>query len=162
MSVKSRPPRAAAWWLAAAMLVAAQPLAGCAALSCDCTAFFDLNEGHRKEKFKTYPIEKQLALYRCAMQREPPNRELAYYIAEGGPGHIPLLLERLKSASEPDKADIIYVFKAMSILGKLDCRQDVVEQAEQAAAGLRVKVYRDNALGDVAEMKKGYTCQTAK
>ena len=160
MPVKSRLPCAAAWCLVA--LLAAPFLAGCAALSSDCTDFFGLDEAQRKEKFKTYPIEKQLALYRCAMQREPPNGELAYYIAEGGQGHIPLLLERLKSASEPDKADIIYVFKAMSILGKLDCRQDVVDQVEQAAAGLRVKVYRDNALGDVAEMKKGYTCKTAK
>jgi hypothetical protein len=143
------------WVLIAALLVAPLYLQGCLLLHPECASFFSLDEKQRKEKIKTYPIEKQLDLYLCGMGMEPPYMEVAYDIAEEGPKNIPPLLKRLKAERyEPDKEHIIYIFTAMSVLGKLDCRQDVIEQIEQTISGMEVKRFRENAQRDLDEIKK--------
>lgn len=146
--------------LIAALLMAPLYLQGCALLPPDCAAFFRLDEEQQKAKFKTYPIEKQLDLYQCGMRMEPPEMDVAYDIAEEGPKNIPFLLERLKTESfEPNKVDIIYIFTAMSVLGKLDCRQDVIEQIEQVVSEMKFKQFREDAKKDLDKIKKN-SCKT--
>lgn len=142
---------------AAALLAAALHLQGCTPLlNRECSAFFKQDEARRKAQFKTFPIEKQLEIYECGMEFEPPYMDGAYDIAEEGPKNIPFLLEKLKAKGfdEPGKVNVIEIFHAMSVMGKLDCRQDVIQQIEQSMSGMHFKPFRDRAKEMLDDIKK--------
>lgn len=106
-----------------------------------CNDFYSLAPQEQATQFRTYPIEKQLEIYRCEMRRKPPNLGRAYDIASGGEKTIPILLEQL--SSEKDEhivSDLIYIFRIMSRDGYLDHKKEVVEQLRQAVSG--IKFYR--------------------
>ena len=44
----------------------------------------------RNKVFPTYPLEEQLVIYRCGMNRRPPDTYLAEYIADRGESAIPV------------------------------------------------------------------------
>lgn len=90
-------------------------------------------------KFRTYPIEKQLDVYLCAMHVEPPDLGLADEIAKQGEPVIPALIERLKSSErEIDQEDIIYVFEVMSDSGTLRGRKDVIADISQVIDNMKI------------------------
>jgi hypothetical protein len=58
----------------------------------ECRPFLNLPREQRHTEFRTYPIEKQLDVYLCAMKSEPPDLTLADDIANRGPEVIPFVL----------------------------------------------------------------------
>jgi len=95
----------------------------------ECEAFLALSPAERQTESRKYPTDKQIDMYLCAMKQEPPDRELADQISDGGPAVIPALMERLKTAkSEVDQHDLIYVFEIMSRKGYLRGRADVISR----------------------------------
>ena len=106
-----------------------------------CKDFYNLAPQEQATQFRTYPIEKQLEIYRCEMRRKPPNLGRAYDIASGGEKVIPVLVEQLRSEEDEHvDNDLIYIFRIMSRDGYLDHKQDVVEQIKEAVS--RIKFYR--------------------
>lgn len=128
---------------------------GCPSLhSRECRSFFDMPREQRNSLFRTYPIEKQIKLYHCGMGWEPPYTEYAYEIAKGGERNIPFLLERLRTErSQLHQTDIIYIFRAMSVLGHLHGRQDIVVQLEQVVAEMWFGPVKEKAERHLQEIR---------
>ena len=115
-------------------------------ISEECTDYYAQPSYEREKAFRDYPVEKQLAIYRCAVRREPPELGLAYYIAERGEKNIPMLLDRLKGENdEPTKVGIIYIFELMSSKNYMRGRRDVIDQIKQVVSSMRYKVVREEA-----------------
>jgi hypothetical protein len=112
---------------------------GCAERSEGCRQFLDLPRQQRQEQFKTYSVEKQLDVYLCAMNVEPPDLSLADKIADRGETAIPSLIEKLKTSQrEIDQEDIIYVFEVMSDRGLLRGRKDVIAEISQVIDNMKI------------------------
>ena len=121
----------------------------------ECREFFDLPSREQEAKFRAYPLQKQVDLYLCGMNREPPEIAYAAYIAEGGEKNIPYLLERLKSEKlEITQVRIIDIFTVLAIKGHLRARQDVVAQLEQVVSRMKYEPIRRQAQGYLEEIKK--------
>jgi len=143
------------------LLIATFYLLGCARLPGHCREFFKLSAEQQKAIFRTYPVEKQLDLYLCGMQVEPPDISFAYDIARGGQQHIPFLLDKLRTENyEPNKVHIIYIFRAMSVLGYLNGRHDVTEQIEHVISDMKLNQTKEQAKELLNEIRKD-TDQTA-
>lgn len=146
---------------AALLLLSALWLQGCASLSPQCIAFYNLDVKERKERFKTYTIEKQYDLYMCEMEREPPDLEYVDFIARGGQKNVPFLLEKLKaSRSDIERRDILSIFRSMSVTGNLQCTQEVLNQLDQAVSGMFMELYKDDARESLDQVKK-ISCHAA-
>jgi hypothetical protein len=92
-----------------------------------------------------YPIEKQLTIYSCGMQRRPPEFGLAVYIAERGEKNLPIILDRFKAEKdEPTKVGMLFIFELMSQKDYFRRRPDVIEQLKQVVASMS-KVGQDQA-----------------
>lgn len=107
-----------------------------------CREFYDLPAPQQEKQFPTYPLEKQLDIYRCEMRRKPPVLGRAYDIASGGEKNIPVLLEQLRAEKdEIIQGDFIYIFQIMSREGYLRDKQEVVEQIKRVVS--QMTYYRD-------------------
>ena len=94
-----------------------------------CKEFYDLPAAQREKDFPAYSVGKQLDIYRCAMQKKPPESGWAHDIAKGGDKIVPVLLERLNAEkNEHMQNHLIYVFEIMSENGYLKGKQEVVDQ----------------------------------
>ena len=132
--------------------------AGCyfwspAILSPECRKFFDLPLREQEQLFRTYSVDKQVDLYLCGMNREPPETAYAAYIAEGGEKNIPYLLQRLKAERlEMVQTEIIDIFTVMAIKGQLRGREDVIAELEEVVAKMKygpVKLIAQKYLEDI-------------
>jgi hypothetical protein len=104
----------------------------------ECREFFDLPSSERETKFRQYPVEKQVDLYLCGMNQEPPESGYAAYIAEGGEQVIPYLLERLKREElEINQTRIMDVFTVLAVKGHLRGRKDVIVELEGVVAKMK-------------------------
>ncbi len=84
----------------------------------ECREVFTLLSNDRETKFRQYPIEKQVDLYLCGMNREPPESGYAAYIAEGGESVIPYLFGRLeREPLEVTQTRIIDIFTVLAAKG---------------------------------------------
>lgn len=121
--------------------------AGCRSeISGECEEYYAQPAYERSHAFRAYPIDKQLNIYRCGMQRRPPEFGLAAYIAEGGEKNIALILDRLKSEKdEPTKVGMFFIFELMSQKEYFRKRQDVIEQLKQVVASMQSKTGREQA-----------------
>ena len=120
----------------------------------ECREFFALPSKEREARFRTYPVDKQVDLYLCGMNREPPEIAYAVYIAEGGKERIPYLLQRLQTEkSESAQVQIIDIFKVLAIKDQLRGRQDVIAQLEQVVSKMKYEPIRVKALGYIEEIK---------
>ena len=121
----------------------------------ECREFFALPSREQESKFRSYPVEKQVDLYLCGMNREPPEIALAAYIAEGGDKNIPYLLQRLKAEKlEISQTHVIDIFVVLSIKGNLRGRQDVVDELEQVVAKMKYQPVRLKAQTYLEKIKK--------
>jgi len=121
----------------------------------ECRQFFDLPSKEQEAKFRAYPVAKQVDLYLCGMNREPPEIAYAAYIAEGGEKNFPYLLQRLKAEQlEITQTRIIDIFTLLSIKGHLRGRKDVVAQLEQVVSKMKYEPVRLQAQAYIEEIKK--------
>jgi len=104
----------------------------------ECREFFQLSSSERESRFRQYPLDKQVDLYLCGMNREPPESGYAAYIAEGGEQVIPYLLQRIKTEPlEITKARILDIFTVLAVKGNLRGRQDVIDELDQVVSNIK-------------------------
>lgn len=120
---------------------------GCEERSQECRDVIDVPREQGYVKFETYPIEKQLDVYLCAMNVEPPDLGLADLIAKRGESAIPIALQRLKTAKrEIDQEDIIYLLEVMSDRGLLRGRKDVISEISDVVDSMKISQSRQSSL----------------
>jgi hypothetical protein len=141
--------------LGAAVIALAAVTLSCWPRSNDCDGFFRLPSLQREAEFENYPVERQLDIYLCGMNMEPPHMGLAIYIANGGEKNVPFLLQKLKSEKRENvEKNIIFVFGLMAIKGRLKGRHDVLDQIEPIVAGMKFRVYKEPATEDLDLIRK--------
>ena len=114
-------------------------LRGCAQRPQECRDVIDVPREQGYAKFRSYPLEKQLDVYLCAMHVEPPDMGLADEIAERGDSAIPTVIQKLKTAErEIDQEDLIYLFEVMSDHGLLRGRTDVIAEITQVIDNMKI------------------------
>jgi hypothetical protein len=105
----------------------------------ECRDVIDVPREQGYAKFRSYPLEKQLDVYLCAMHVEPPDMGLADEIAERGDSAIPMVMQKLKTAErEIDQEDLIYLFEVMSDRGLLRGRKDVIADITQVIDSMKI------------------------
>ena len=120
----------------------------------ECREFFALSSRDREIKFRQYPLDKQVDLYLCGMNREPPESGYAAYIAEGGESVIPYLLTRLKREPlEISQARIIDIFTVLAAKGSLRNRQDMVVELEEVISKMTYEPVKSTAQGYLGYIK---------
>ena len=73
---------------------------------------FYLTQEQQEERFKEFPLEKQIDIYIYAMYVEPPLTRYAGYLGGNGKKVLPVLLARLEAEkSDTAKAHLIYAFQ---------------------------------------------------
>lgn len=118
-----------------------------------CASFFSLPGDERDKVFPSYPLEEQLILYRCGMNRRPPDSYLAGYIADRGEPVIPILLTKLERESdELTQVSIIRIFELMALDGHLRNRADVLSRIRTVISHMRIKVFKDMASQSLEKM----------
>jgi hypothetical protein len=114
-------------------------LHGCGQRPQECRDVVDVPREQGYAKFRSYPLEKQLDVYLCAMHLEPPDMGLADEIAERGDTAIPTVMQKLKTADrEIDQEDLIYLFEVMSDRGLLRGRQDVIQDIARVIDNMKI------------------------
>jgi len=72
---------------------------------------FRLPLNQQEQRFRQFPLEKQVDIYVRAMYVEPPLTRYATYVASNGKEVLPFLLARLESEkSDTAKAHLFYAF----------------------------------------------------
>lgn len=124
-------------------------------LSDECGKFFELPSREQESKFRVYPVDKQVDLYLCGMNREPPEIAYAAYIAEGGDKSIPYLLQRLRAEPlEINQTRIIDIFTVLAVKGHLRGRQDIVIQLEDVISKMKYEPVKVKAERYIQDIKK--------
>ena len=125
------------------------------AMSTECRDFFLRPASERERLFPTYGLDKQLELYRCGMNRRPPDTSLPLLIAERGEGVIPTLLDKLEAEKdELFQYGIIDIFEVMSVKGYLRDRRDVVDRIRRVVAKMRISTFREMAEKDLSKIEQ--------
>jgi hypothetical protein len=128
-------------------------------VSNECKNFFSLSLDQRGEVFPSYPLDTQLRIYRCGLNRRPPATHLAVYIAAKGEAAIPTLLEKLEGErDELFQYGIIDVFQVMSVRGYLRSRSDVLKRIRQVIGQMKIPTFRkmsEKALREIEHNSSG-------
>lgn len=127
-------------------------------MSSECREFFAHPLDQRGQVLSTYPLDKQLRIYRCGLNRRPPDRYLARLIADGGEAHIPVLLERLETEKdEQSQYGVIEIFEAMSVKGYFRNRPDAIERIRKVVAKMKIPTFQQMAQEDLERIEKNST-----
>lgn len=111
-----------------------------------CASFFSMSSDERDKVFPTYSLEDQLVIYRCGMNRRPPDTYLAGYIADQGEPAIPALLTKLEQDSdELTQYAIVEVFEQMAAKGYLRGRVDVIKRIRTVVNRMHTPAFKDMA-----------------
>jgi hypothetical protein len=102
----------------------------------ECWNFTSLPPEQQHARFQNQPLEKQLDLYLCKMDEEPPGSEYADPIAEHGTEAIPVVLAKMKKVDETEKARLLYLMEVISDRGYLRHRTDVYAELSQMVEGM--------------------------
>jgi hypothetical protein len=123
-------------------------------LSRECREFFAMPSKEQEARFRAYSVDKQVDLYLCGMNREPPEIAYAAYIAEGGEKNIPYLLRRLEAEQlEITQLHVIDIFTMLAVKGHLRGRQDVIAQLDQVVSRMKYEPIRLKARAYLDEIK---------
>jgi hypothetical protein len=121
--------------------------------------FFALPLKQQHSQFRSYPFEKQYAIYMYSMEkRHPPDPSFAYDIAQQGNSVQPMLLHKLEvGRNEKEQERIIYVFLAMARQGWYDVKSDssMMHALEAAVASMENETVRSQSSAYLAEIYRG-------
>lgn len=120
-----------------------------------CKQFYDLSGLAREKEFPTYPVNKQLDIYRCAMQMKPPISVWAYDIAKGGEKKIPAVMERLTAEKdEVMQYHLVRLLRVMSEEPYFRGRQDIADQIGKVVSRMRTSPLKTQAQEALNEIEK--------
>lgn len=110
-------------------------------------SFFAQPLAQRHEQFRTFPLDKQLLLYRYALMRHPPDLGFGYDIARRGKSAVPTLVAQLSQEEEDGfKLAIIEIFSFMSPrYYKVWADQSLMESLQQGVSSIRNSGLRQDA-----------------
>lgn len=115
--------------------------------------FFRLPLYRQGQEIKNYSIEEQIDIYLYAVQKKhPPVLGFAYDIARSGAAAVPIVIQRLRDAqSDLTKADLIYVFEAMAVLGSYDVKGDpeVMRALKEAVSTMRWEATKERSQASI-------------
>ncbi len=119
-----------------------------------CREFFAQSIEQQETQFRTFPLDRQLEIYRCGMNMRPPVIGLAYEIAKGGEKIIPALTEALRNEKDEwmQKA-IIDVFRVMSRHGDLRSKTAAVQQIRDTVASMKTERIKKEAEESLKEIE---------
>jgi hypothetical protein len=121
------------------MMLMCLVLHGCGDRPQECREVIDVPREQGYAKFRTYPLERQLEVFLCAMHVEPPDRGLANEIVERGDSAIPAVMQKLKTSErEIDQEQLIYLMEVMSEHGLLRGRKDVIADLAQVIDNMKI------------------------
>ena len=124
-------------------------------LPAECSEFFAYPLDQRGQVLSNYQLDKQLRIYRCGLDRRPPDTYLARVIADGGEATIPMLLERLETEKdELTQYGIIEIFEAMSVKGYLRNRPDAIGRIRKVVTEMKIPTFQQMAQDDLARIEK--------
>jgi hypothetical protein len=111
----------------------------------ECKDFFD-SDSPQKELFLSYPLDKQIRIYKCGMNQHPQARYLASYIARKGETVIPPLLENLENEkSELDQQMVITIFENISMRGYLKNKPEVLGRISAVINRMKIPIVKEMA-----------------
>ena len=118
--------------------------------------FFTLPLERQHFEFRTYPFDKQYAIYMYSMERRhPPDLSFAYEIAARGKEVVPMLLQKVKeTGNEWEQDRIIYVFVAMARQDSYDVKSDhnLIKTLRATVASMQKETVRENSSRYLAEI----------
>lgn len=107
----------------------------------ECKEFMSMPAQRRHEVFRASSIDKQLDMYRCAMNGQPADLGFAYDLADRGTESIPFIVARLRSEKdEVFQRDLIYTLEVLSDRGHLRGRKDVIDEIRVVVAAMKLEV----------------------
>lgn len=125
------------------------------AMSEECREFFSLPLDQHGKLISSFPLDKQIRLYRCGLDRQHPETSLAIFIAEEGESAIPFLLERLQSENdELTQVGIIDIFRVMSLKGYLRNRPDIIRSIRKVQARRTMSTFKEIAKESLETIEK--------
>lgn len=128
-----------------------------------CQDFFELSSAERVEKFREYPLERQVDLYLCGMNREPPESGYAVYIAEGGEQVIPYLLRRLEEEPlEITQTRILDIFTVLALKGSLRDKPEVVAELRRVVEKMEYQPIKSKAQQYLQLIEREYSRTTQR
>jgi hypothetical protein len=123
-------------------------------MSDECQGFYKDRNGHT-EAFKQYDLDKQLRIYRCGLHREPPDIALGSDIARRGEPAIPILLQKLETATDDEtKYEIVDVFWSMSNMGYLRNKSEVVPRIRAVVSRMAQPYWKKEAEIELEKIEK--------
>jgi hypothetical protein len=121
----------------------------------ECKTFFSHALDEHGKIISSYEIDKQLRIYRCALDRRPPEISLAIYIANRGEPAIPVLLKRLESEKdELFQYGIVDILEVMSMKGTLRNKPDLVNRVRQVVARMKIPTFREMSEASLKTIEK--------
>ncbi|HSE36444.1 MAG TPA: hypothetical protein VLG74_04020 [Blastocatellia bacterium] len=106
--------------------------------SAECRDFYRLPIEQQQVSFETFPPDKQIRIYQCGMDREPPDIARAYDIADGGEKVVPYLVQSLKAEqNDYAKDNIVYVFEIMSERDQLRGRHEIIDLIRNIVSNMK-------------------------
>lgn len=121
--------------------------------SSECKEFFQKSIEEQDALFRTLPLDKQLEIFRCGMNRRPPEIALAHEIAKGGEEIIPDLTAALRNEKDEwMQRGIIEIFRLMSIKGYLRGKGSTVQEIRETVSRMkvsRIKKEAEESLKDI-------------
>ncbi len=119
-----------------------------------CKEFFAETIEHQETLFRTLPLERQLEIYRCGMNRRPPTLALAYAIAKGGEKIVPALTDVLRNEKDEWMQNaIIDIFRVMSNDGYLRGKADAVKQIRDTVSIMKTSMIKKEAEESLKEIE---------
>lgn len=123
-----------------------------------CKDFFAQSIEQQETLFRTFPLDRQLEIYRCGMYRRPPEIGLAYDIAKGGEKIIPALTKALREEKDEWMQNaIIDIFRVMSKDGHLRGKMEVVQQIRDTVSRMKASRIKEEAEESLKEIETNVT-----
>lgn len=120
-----------------------------------CNDFFSQSLEQQEGVFSTFPLDRQLEIYRCGMKKRPPTIGLAYFIAKAGAKIVPDLIGELKKEQDEwMQLALIDIFRILSQDGHLKGKTEVMKQLSETVSKMKVDRIKKEATASLDEIEK--------
>lgn len=120
-----------------------------------CNDFFSQPMEQWEKVFSTFPLDRQLEIYRCGMKKRPPTIGLSYFIAKAGAKVVPDLIGELKKEQDEwMQLALIDIFRILFQDGHLKGRTEVMQQLKETVSKMKIERIKKEATASLDEIEK--------